>query len=150
MIQILGYIFLASLVSCGLFLGDHYTYGDFLNEFIDNNFIETFGTFVGLNITAVIFLLGQLVSIKEKFERSGIAFKNTIEEIKDNTYFQIGCFFLSLIFLTFRPDTNKTDPSLSLNIGYYVVNHIVIMFFILALISIIEIIRATFKLHKLI
>lgn len=150
MIQILGYIFLASLISCGLFVGDYYTYGNFLNDFIDNHFIETFGAFVGLNITAVIFLLGQLISVKEKFEKNGVAFKATIEEIKDNTYFQIGCFVLSIIFLTFRPDINKTDHSLSLNIGYYVVNHIVIVFFVLALTSIIEIIRATFRVHKLV
>lgn len=148
MMQILGHIFLAIIVSTAVIVGDYFLPGTFLEKFIDNNFIETFAGLVGFNIAAVIFLLGQLIAIEDRSGDQQGTFKNTRQEIKHNSYFLLVSFALSLLFLIMRPDLNLADTSLVSNKAYFLLNGISIALFYLAIIAIFEILKAVFVLGK--
>ncbi len=148
MMQILGHIFVSILVAIIIIVGDYYLPGSFLTSFIDNHFIETFATIVGLNITAVVFLLGQLIVVKEKLTNSRNVFENTIKQIKHSSYFLVISFLLSLVVLIFRPNLKLDDVRLGVNVVYYIMNGSLVMLFCLSVVSIFEILGAVFKLSK--
>lgn len=147
MMQILGYVFLSILIAIGVVIGDYYLPGTFLTSFLDDHFIETFSGLVGFNIAAVIFLLGQLISLEERSTNKN-AFENTKKEIKHNSYFLLISFLVSIIVLIFRPDIVSWDSSLLANKAYYIMNGLVVVLFCLAMASIFEILSAVFKLSK--
>lgn len=147
MMQILGHIFVAIVVSTAVIIGDYFLPGTFLENFINSNFIETFASLVGFNIAAVIFLLGQLISIEDRFSDKDV-FQSTRKEIKHSSYFLLVSFTLSLIILTLRPDLNVADMSLVANKAYFFLNGVSVALFYLAIISIFEILKAVFILGK--
>lgn len=142
----LGFIFMSLLLAIGLVLLDFYLPGTYLNNFLDNHFIETFAGLVGFNIAAVIFLIGQLMNLEEKFSNKTI-FINTRREIKHNAYFLLSSFVSCLILLIIRPDL-KENIIFRENIFYYIDNILVLTFFTLAIFAIYEILRAVFLLSK--
>ncbi len=144
--RILGFIFLSLILATGLVIGDFYLPGAYLSNFLDNHFIETFAGLIGFNIAAVIFLVGQLMSIEERLG-SKAGFINTRREIKHNAYFLLSSFLACLVLLIFRPSPHE-NISLGTNFFYYVDNIIIIAIFILAVFSIYEILRAVFLLGK--
>jgi hypothetical protein len=146
MIQILGYIFISIILATLVTISDYFLPGSYLTKFIDGSFIETFAFLVGLNLTAIVFLLGQLISFEEKY-KNNILFEKTRKEIKQNSFFLFGSFCLSLILLIIRPDLNQ-DISFIKNITYYIMNGFIIAIFILAMITIFEILGAVFVLSK--
>ena len=148
MMQILGHIFVAIIVSTVVIVGDYLLPGTFLEKFIDNNFIETFAGLVGFNIAAVIFLLGQLITIEDRSDDQRDTFRNTLQEIKHNSYFLLISFALALLFLVMRPDLNSVDTSLVSNKAYYLLNGLSIALFYLAITAIFEILKAVFVLGK--
>lgn len=145
--QILGYIFISLTLSAIIVVGDYFLPGSFLIKFLDGSFIETFAVLVGLNLTAIIFLLGQLISFEEKY-KSNQLFEKTRKEIKQNSFFLFGSFCSSLILLILRPDLNQQSISFLSNISYYLFNGFIIAIFILAMITIFEILGAVFVLSK--
>lgn len=148
MMQILGHIFVAIIVSTVVIVGDYFLPGTFLEKFIDNNLIETFAGLVGFNIAAVIFLLGQLITIEDRSDDQRDTFRNTRQEIKHNSYFLLISFALALLFLVMRPDLNSVDTSLVSNKAYYLLNGLSIALFYLAITAIFEILKAVFVLGK--
>ena len=144
--RILGFIFLSLLLSTGIVLVDFFLPGTYLSGFLNNHFIETFAGLVGFNIAAVVFLVGQLISLEDRVD-SKIGFINTKREIKQNAYFLLSSFLSCLFLLIIRPDL-KLDISLKNNIFYYVDNIIIMSLFILAIFAIYEILRAIFLLSK--
>jgi hypothetical protein len=108
--------------------------------------METFAGLVGFNIAAVIFLIGQLLNLEEKF-RNKTVFVNTRREIKHNAYFLLSSFIVCLVLLIIRPGI-KENISLSNNIFYYLDNILIITIFILSIFAIYEILKAVFLLSK--
>lgn len=147
MMQVLGYIFISIVLSAIIIVGDYFLPGSFLTKFLDGSFIETFAVLVGLNLTAIIFLLGQLISFEEKYKGNQL-FEKTRKEIKQNSFFLFGSFCASLVLLIVRPDLDQQNISFLSNISYYLFNGIIIAIFILAMITIFEIIGAVFVLSK--
>lgn len=147
MMQFLGYVFLGFIVSSIIIAGDYILPGGYLEKFIDNNFIEAFASLVGFNIAAVVFLLGQLIAIEEKFYGREI-FNDTRREIKHNSYLLLLLFVFSLVILTFRPDLRTLDPSFFSNKIYYIFNGLIVLSLYLAVIAIFEILKAVFALGK--
>lgn len=147
MMQALGHIFVAIVVSSAVVISDYFLPGTFLAKFIDNNLIETFASIVGFNIAAVIFLLGQLISIEGKFADVDV-FQNTRREIKHNSYFLLVSFSIVLVVLMARPDMNSADMTLSVNRVHFFLNGVSIALFYLALIAVFEILKAVFVLGK--
>lgn len=144
--RILGFIFLSLLVSSSLIAADLYLQGSYLTDFLNNHFIETFAALVGFNIAAVIFLVGQLMSLEDRF---GVkrGFAGTRREIKHNSYFLLSAFVFCLILLVIRPDL-QVAAGLKNNIFYYVDSLLVISIFSLAIFAIYEILRAVFMLSR--
>lgn len=144
--RILGFIFLSLLISISLVTLDFYLPGTYLTDFLSNHFIETFAGLIGFNIAAVIFLIGQLMNIEERFGgKSG--FINTRREIKHNAYFLLSSFVSCLILLILRPSLQEKTPFKG-NIFYYLDNILIIALFALAIFAIYEILRAVFLLSK--
>ena len=144
--RILGFIFLSLVLAIILVFADLYLPGTYLNNFLDNHFIETFAGLVGFNIAAVIFLVGQLMSLEDKFGGKTV-FVNTRREIKHNAYFLLSSFVMCLVLLVVRPNL-KDNISLHENIFYYIDNIFIITIFTLAIFSIYEILKAVFLLSK--
>ena len=140
--RILGFVFVALLVSFGIVGGDYYFSGTYLHEFLSDHFIETFGILVGLNIAGVIFLMGQILNLEASFDTR---LSNIRMEIKHNTFFLLFSFAFSLLILVFRPDFINDTP-FSSNLIFYLSNLSVIAIFILALFAIYEILSAVFLL----
>ncbi len=148
MMQILGHVFVSIIIAVAIVVGDYYLPGTFFTKFIDDHFIETFAVLVGFNITSVVFLLGQLVVVKDRFLTNKTVFENTVREIKHSSYFLLISFLLSLTILVFRPDLNSADIRLGINTIYYAMDGAVVMLFCLAVVSVFEILGAIFKLSK--
>lgn len=144
--RILGFIFLSLLLATGLVFLDLHLPGTYLNSFITDHFIETFAGLVGFNIAAVIFLIGQLINLEEKFGGKTV-FVNTRREIKHNAYFLLSSFVSCLVLLIVRPNLNES-LFFHENIFYYVANILIIAIFTLAIFAIYEILRAVFLLSK--
>jgi hypothetical protein len=144
--RILGFIFISLLLATCLVFVDFYLPGTYLDNFLDNHFMETFAGLVGFNIAAVIFLIGQLLNLEEKF-RNKTVFVNTRREIKHNAYFLLSSFIVCLVLLIIRPGI-KENISLSNNIFYYLDNILIITIFILSIFAIYEILKAVFLLSK--
>lgn len=144
--RILGYVFVSIILSVIIVTADYFLPGTFLVKFIDSGFIETFAVLVGLNLTSIVFLLGQLICFEEKFKNNNL-FEKTRKEIKQNSFFLLLSFCISLILLIARPDLNQ-DISFINNITYYIMNGFIVTIFILAIITIFEILGAVFVLSK--
>ncbi|MBP9715062.1 MAG: hypothetical protein KBD52_01050 [Candidatus Pacebacteria bacterium] len=144
--RILGFIFLSLLLATGLVFIDFHLPGTYLNSFLRDHFIETFAGLVGFNIAAVIFLIGQLMNLEERFGGKN-TFANTRREIKHNAYFLLSSFVSCLVLLIIRPDL-KEVTSFYENIFFYVDNVLIITIFTLAIFAIYEILRAVFLLSK--
>lgn len=144
--RLLGFIFVSLLISIGISTLDFYLPGTFFTDFLNNNFIETFATLVGLNIAAVIFLIGQLTNIEERLAVK-YSFINTKKEIKHNVYFLLSSFIVCLILLIIRPNFIE-NGSWNANIFYYLDNIFVISLFSLAIFAIFEILKTVFLLEE--
>lgn len=144
--RILGFIFISLLISSSLLLADFYLPGHYLSDFLSEHFIETFAALVGFNIAAVIFLVGQLMSLED---RLGVkkAFENTRREIKHNSYFLLSAFVACLVLLIIRPGMLE-GAGWKMNMWYYLDNLFVLAIFSLAIFSIYEILRAVFMLSR--
>lgn len=142
--RILGFIFLSLIVATTLVTGDYYLPGTYLSNFLTNHFIETFAALVGFNIAAVVFLVGQLLGLEERYNAE---LANTRREIKHNAYFLLSSFLVSLVLLIIRPDLGA-NPSFSLNTFYYIDNVLVLTVFGLAVFAIYEILHAVFLLSS--
>ena len=144
--RILGFIFLSLLLATGLVFTDFHMPGTYFNSFLNDHFIETFAGLVGFNIAAVIFLIGQLMNLEERFSGKTI-FANTRREVKHNAYFLLSSFVSCLVLLIVRPDL-KNIVSFRENIFFYIDNVLIITIFTLAIFAIYEILRAVFLLSK--
>jgi cytochrome bd-type quinol oxidase subunit 2 len=142
--RFLGFIFVSLLFSTAVVGADYLMPGSYLKTFLDDHFIETFATIVGFNIAAVVFLMGQLMVLEDKYATT---FERTRREIKHNTYFLISAFAIVLLVLVFRPDFIE-DAGFKLNAVYYAANVAVIAIFSLAIFAIYEILHAVFVLGK--
>src|SRR6185437_16506714 len=131
------FIFVSLLLAGVLVALDYYLPGSFLQDFLNNHFIETFAALVGFNIAAVVFLVGQLMNLEEKYNGNMI---HTRKEIKHNAYFLLSSFLICLCLLILRPDI-KIDPSFHTNAPYYILNVLVLSVFGLAIFSIYEILH---------
>lgn len=140
----LGFVFLALIGSFGLITADYHLGSTFLNNFLDDHFVETFAALAGFNIAAVVFLIGQLLSLEERFETQ---FDGVRVEIKHNSYFLLGGFVFSLVLLIIRPDYQQGVGFIQ-NIWFYGVNVAVMATFALAIFAIFEILQAVFLLGK--
>lgn len=140
--RFLGFLFVAFLISTGILYLDYTLPGNFLNVFLSDHFISVYAILIGFNISSVTFLMGHLISIQLRFKSN---FTNSINEIRDNVYFLLGLFLVSLLLLIVRPPINKDDFSLYANPVYYILNMLVLSAFILSITSIFEILKATFK-----
>lgn len=142
--RFLGFVFVALIFSTGIVWADYLLSGSYLKTFLDDHFIETFATIVGFNIAAVVFLMGQLMVLEDKY---ALNFERTRKEIKHNTYFLISAFALVLLILVFRPDFID-GLGLKSNGVYHALNVAVISIFSLAVFAIYEILHAVFVLGK--
>lgn len=147
MMQFFGHIFVALLVTSFIVFGDYFLPGSFLKGFIENSFIETFATLIGLNIASVVFLLGQLMVIEGHLSKGAI-FNKTRSEIKQNSYFMLFAFAVSVVILSLRPDLNEVNQGLVINKWYYLGNGVVIMLFYLSMVSIFQILKSIFVIGK--
>ncbi len=144
--RFLGFLFLTILISAGIITVDILLPGNFLINFINNHYIETFASLIGFNLASVTFLLGQLITIEATINQESM-FESTRKEIKHNAFFLIFIFVVALLLLTFRPDIGITGR-FDLNIAYYVVNTLVISIFLMALFAIFEILNSVFSIGK--
>lgn len=142
--RVLGYVFVSLVLALGIVGLDYHLSGTYLQEFLNNHFIETFATLAGFNIAAVIFLVGQLMMLEEKHDTE---FLNTRREIKHNAYFLLSSFVICLLLLIFRPDY-LIGVSLSANLPYYEFNVLILTVFELAIFAIFEILKAVFILGR--
>jgi hypothetical protein len=144
MIRFLGFYFLSVLFSCLLVFLDSILPGSFFSTFIDNHFIETYSCLIGFNIASIIFLIGQLISIEEKFNKN---FEHTRNEIKQNSFYLLFSLLISIVALIFRPDITSTS-SAEVILIYNIFNIFVFSLFLLSFYSIFEVLRAVFRLGK--
>src|ERR1700691_4665797 len=107
MMRVLGFIFVSLIAATAIVALDYYLHGTYLQNFLNNHFIETFAALVGFNIAAVVFLVGQLMILEDKFDGEMV---NTRREVKHNAYFLLSSFVICLFLLITRPDL-KQDPS---------------------------------------
>lgn len=142
--RFLGFIFVSLLFSTAVVGADYLMPGSYLKTFLDDHFIETFATLVGFNIAAVVFLMGQLMVLEDKYAAT---FERTRREIKHNTYFLISAFAIVFLVLVFRPDFIY-GSNFKANAIYHVANVAVISIFSLAIFAIYEILHAVFVLGK--
>jgi hypothetical protein len=143
--KFLGFLFLSILVSTGIVIGAQYVPSEFLGNFLEKDFISVFASLVGLNIAAVIFLLGQISVIEEKINTNQMS--TAKKEIKHNACFIIISFVTSLILLFFRPDMLLCSSSVCSRF-LNVINILLLSLFFLAIYSIYEIVNASFVLSK--
>jgi uncharacterized membrane protein len=140
--RFLGFVFVSLITSTVILVGDYHLSGSYFENFIDNHFVETFAALAGFNIAAVIFLVGQLIGLEEKYDKE---FSNTRSEIKQNAYFLLGSFVFCIIVLIFRPESSGNFVGNEL---YWTANLIVTTTFGLAIYSIFEILSSVFHLGK--
>lgn len=144
MMRLLGYLFTALLISAGVVWLDHQLVGSYLNDFLDNHFIETFAALVGFNVAAVVFLIGQIMTLEEKH---GVEFGATRREIKHNSYFLLFAFVGALLDLIFRPAYQIGLPALG-NLGFYLCNVLALALLGLSIFAIFEILQAVFMIGR--
>lgn len=144
--KFLGFLFLSLLLSSAIVVADFYLPGMFLDNFLSYSLIQTFATLVGFNVAAVIFLLGQIISVEKQSGQDGF-FKETRKEIRYNSYYLLISFLLSLFLLIFRPDFSSLN-SAGFEMLYYIINTLILALFILAIFSIYEILKGVFILGK--
>lgn len=142
--RIFGFIFVSLLISSSLLFADFYLPGHYLSDFLSEHFSETFAALVGFNIAAVIFLVGQLMSLEDRIGAKK-AFENTRREIKHNSYFLLSAFVACLVLLIIRPDIQE-GAGFKVNIWHYIDNLLVLAIFSLAIFAIYEILKAVFML----
>lgn len=143
--RVLGFIFLALIMSTSILYASHLIGGSFLDAFLANEFITTYATLVGLNLAAVTFLLAQLVSIEEK--RGGEIFYETKKEIKHNSMYLLFSLPIAILTLLFRVDISN-PPTIQNNIDYYISNLVVLTLFAMTIFAIYEILTAIFRINK--
>lgn len=139
--RFLGFVFISLLAGVALVALDFHLPGTYLDNFLNNHFIETFAALIGFNIAAVVFLVGQLMVIEQKFDGT---LAHTRAEIKQNAYFLLATFLFSIVLLVIRPDLNVQMPGFKTNLFYYIDNSLVLTVFTLAIFSIWEILHAVF------
>lgn len=145
MLKILGLIFVSLLVGVASVLLDYFTPGTFLITFLGGDFVQTFAAIVGFNMAAIIFLLGQIMTIDPGGATDN--FKNTKKEIKDNAIYMLAFFAMSIVLLILRPDYLQSG-GLGENAIYYVINIFVIALFVMGVYTVYEILCAAFILTK--
>ena len=145
--RFLGFVFLAFILSGVLLVADSIIPSHFLNDFIQNNYIETFAALIGLNITASIFLLSQIADIELRNNQENGIFIHTRKEIKQSIYFLLSSFILSFVLLAVRPELGQlhTKPWIYV---YHGLNVVILSIFFLSLYAIYELFCAAFTLNN--
>lgn len=145
--RFLGFIFISLIISTLIIFVDIFLPGQFLINFIDSHYIETFSALIGFNLASITFLLGQLITIEATINKNSL-FDSTRKEIKQNSFFLIFSFIISLLLLSFRPDINPVSSQFASNIAYYSINIVVVSIFLMALFAIFEILQSVFSIGK--
>lgn len=140
--RILGFIFVSLIFGSAIVGLNFYFNGTFLDNFIDHELIPTLATLVGLNIAAVIFLLGHLISV-EFHSNKGDIFQETRKELKHNSFFVLYTFLATFILTIFRSSILGFTPKVN-SIIHHSTDVAIMTLFFMALIAIYEILHSSF------
>lgn len=143
--RILGFIFLALVISGSVMFISYNLGNGFLADFLNNEFIGVYATVVGFNLAAVIFLISQLVTIEEK--KGAEVFFKTKKEIKHNSYYLLFSLPVVIFILSIKPSLINPQTFVN-NPYYYVCDLVVLSLFVLTIFAIFEILNAMFILNK--
>lgn len=144
--RFLGFVFIALIFSALILVADFYLPGNYLDNFLENQLMPILATLVGLNIAAVIFLIGGLSDMELKTDNFAV-FDNTKKEIKHNIYFILLSLVASFVLLVVKPSVDSTS-SVFLRSLYYVDSVLLIALFVMTIFAIFEIIGAVFAIKN--
>lgn len=143
MVKTLGVIFCSILLSVPIMYLDHRWGNGFLLEFFKEQAVGIVATVLALNIATITFLLGHLVTIENKVNKS--LFSGTKREVRDNVYFMAAMFVVMFVAVT------AMNARLTWSINSYHFNPLVLLAlvaFILVFACLFEIVEAIFKATK--
>jgi hypothetical protein len=140
MVKTLGVVFIAILIALPIMFIDERYSGGFLYNFFHTQALGIIATVLALNVATVTFLVGHLISIENKANKS--LFSKTKDEIKQNVYFMTAMLLTSIILTS---ASNKHQAIIIDKAKYNPVIFFDLIAFILVFIALMEIVKAIFK-----
>lgn len=143
MVKALGIIFLGILITIPAVALSGWANNSFLFNFSQNQSISVLATILALNVAVVTFMMGTLLSIEAKADKT--LFANTRKELLDNIIFMTVLFLINFTVVA----ANKTGFGFMANNTYFnvefILSSLTVLIVVLTILAMYEIVRATFQ-----